>query len=317
MLKRNKNRYSGRSVRYFDYRLGVVNSKKPRIATVFLPGLIVLSILGGGGFYGYSLYEKPVTNARANAAPIEVETVAEQYNDQTDQKSYQAKEDSMLASSIKSKIKKMPAGSEWAVSIRDLNSGRMANVNADIQMDSASLYKLFLLAPLEKKLSADNWKSKLGTQSIEQCVDLMIRVSDNDCPQAIGSFINWKTVDTYNQSLGFANTVIGTKGSQVTTTRDVSELVFRLQNSQMLSDKARRIVFDALYEQKFRSGVPTGCGQDCLVGNKTGDLSNVKHDVAIVKHDDAHYVVAIMSSGNSTWQQVADLASSIDEAMRP
>lgn len=316
-MKRNKKLFAGPKVRYFEHSAGVVNTRKPLILTVFLPSVIVMALLGAGGVYGYNNYLKPVAVASAQEAPVEVpKPVEEADTSPVEQKAFQAKEDVGLSGTIKEKLDTMPKDTKWSVSVRDLNSGRMANINADNQMESASLYKLFLLAPLEKKISADNWKSKVGDKTINACVEAMIKVSDNDCPQALGNYINWKTIDTYNESLGFKNTKIGKKDQQVTSSRDVSELMYRLQNSQILSDKARRLVFDALYGQKYRTGIPTGCGSECLVGNKTGDLSKVKHDAAIVTHGSAKYVVVVMSEGGS-WQQIGDIARAVDIAMLP
>lgn len=172
------------------------------------------------------------------------------------------------------------------------------------------------MAPLEKKLSADYWKSRLGNQTINSCVEAMIKKSDNDCANAVGNYAGWKTIDPLNQGLGFTKTKINAKDNQQTTARETADLLYRLQNSQILSDKGRRVFFDAFYEQQHRYGIPAGCGQDCLVGNKTGESNNVKHDAAIVTHGSTQYVVVIMSTG-ANWAQLADVAHTIDLAMLP
>lgn len=315
-MKRNKKLSSATSVRYFNHQLGVTNTRPSLMLSVFLPLVITIGLIGGGGLYGYDYYQKSRPVLLSTDQPAEVVKVPKEDSEPISPKAYQAKEDEQLAKTIQKKIDSLPKNSEWSVSVRDLNSGRMANINADTSTRAASLYKLFLLSPLEKKISADNWKSSFGNQTINSCVTAMIKVSDNDCPQSLGSYINWKTVDLHNESIGFKNTKISKTGAQVTTTRDVSELMYRLQNSQILSDKARRLVFDSLYEQKYRSGIPAGCGSECLVGNKTGEIDNFKHDAAIIKHDSSQYVLVIMSTGAS-WQQVADVAHSIDDAMLP
>lgn len=315
-MKRNKQLLSGPSVRYYEHTVGIVNKKRSVFLTVFLPVVLVLGLLGGGGLFGYNYYKNNQPVRQSVETPAVVQTLAAAEEEPIIQKAVQAKEDKQLAALVREKVDEMPKNTKWAVSIRDLNSGRMANVNADNKMESASLYKLFLLAPLEKKISADYWKSSLGKQSISACVTAMIKVSDNDCGNAVGTYTGWKNIDVLNQSLGFVNTKVNTKDGNVTTAREVSELMYRLQNSQLLSDKARRLVFDALYEQKYRSGIAAGCGSECLVGNKTGEIDNVRHDTAVVTHGSTKYVVTIMSTGGS-WSQIADIARTVDDAMNP
>jgi beta-lactamase class A len=241
-----------------------------------------------------------------------------QTQEQTDKKEApkRAQEDAALAKLIEKKIKEMPKGTKWSVSVRDLNSDRMANVNADDQFEAAGLSNLFLLAPLEGKVGADQWNNRLAGKPASTCVEQMLKATDNKCAEAIASYVNWQSIDGTNRGLGFKNTKMESAKSQQTTSRDVSEVLHRLQTGQMLTDKARRVVFDGLYRQKARDGIYKGCGVDCLVGNKTGESDKVRHDAAVVTHGPAKYIVVIMSSGGS-WQQIADITQTIDVAMLP
>lgn len=314
-MKQNKMLFSGPGVRYYEHNSGIVNNRRSVLLTVFLP-ILIIGAMVSGGLVGYDYYKESRPVLQSTEKPTPTQSIAAADEEQTSQKSYQAKEDKQLAALIREKVDEMPKNTKWGISVRDLNSGRMANINADSPMQTASLYKLFLLAPLEKKINADYWKSSLGKQTIGSCVTAMIQVSDNDCGNAVGTYAGWKNVDVLNKSLGFVNTKVNTKDGNVTTPREVSELMYRLQNSQILSDKARRLVFDALYEQKYREGIPKGCGEQCLVGNKTGDIDNVRHDTAVVTHGKARYIVTIMST-NGSWTQIADIARAVDDAMNP
>lgn len=319
-MKRNTKLIRGRDIRYYNYQSGTVARGRSRLLTVLLPMVLVFSALGGGGYFGYKQFHfltSPRPVLQSNETPSEKPAnLDEQDSENLSPQAFRLREDEKLSNEIKKKIDGMPKSVTWAVSVRDLNTGRMANINSDRKMESASLYKLFLLPALEKKINADNWKSRLGKGTINDCVIAMIKVSDNECPRSVGEYAGWKNVNPLNASLGFTHTNISDKSGNTTTARDVAEMMYRLQNSQILSDKARRAVFDALYAQKFRNGIPKGCGQECLVANKTGDIDNVKHDAAIVTHDSARYVVVIMTE-NGSWQNIADLAEQIDNIMLP
>ncbi len=315
-MKKNSSSVRGPKVRYFNHRVGTVTVRKPIMRSFVLPVFMTVGMMGGM-FYGFGQYQDARTAVvRANETKPQVIETVDKKESLNDQKPRQAKEDKKLANAIEKKLDSMPKNTKWAVSVRDLKSDRMANIRADQMVDSGSLYTMFLLSALEKKQPADKWKYKMNVQTVQDCVMKMINVSDAECSEAIGRNAGWQNINPQNRGLGFNNTSISSATEQKTTARDVSELMYRLQNSQMLSDKARRIVFDALYSQQSREGVPKGCGISCLVANKTSEFNDVKHDSAIVTHGSSQYVVVIMSSG-TTWAQVADVAKSIHEEMRP
>lgn len=107
-----------------------------------------------------------------------------------------------------------------------------------------------------------------------------------------------------------------TAKEQKTTAHDVGELLFRLQDGKVLSDKARRIVFDGLYGHKLREGIPAGCDQSCLVANITAESKNIRHDASIVTAGDSKYVLVVMTK-DASWSQIADFASAIRSELQP
>lgn len=305
----------GPKVRYYRHAVGVVKSKKRLPLKQTIRGLFVLALLAGttAGLFK-AFHNTPLQ--RSDGAPAQI-TIKESETKDKDLISTpkQAVEDASMAAFVQKQIDQMPKNQKWSVWVRDLKSERMVSVNADDSMASASLYKLFLLPSLESKLPAKNWNSRMGKQTITDCVIAMIKVSDNDCGEAMGNYIGWQYLDKFNSNLGFTKTKVG-NNKQQTTAREVGDMMYRLQNSQILSDKARRTAFDAFYAQKYRQGIPTGCGSECLVGNKTGEDGAVKHDVAVVTHNSAKYVVVIMSE-NAGWNDVATVAKTVDQALLP
>ena len=312
---RNKRYISGRSTRHFNYRTGVVQDKRSVLVTFFLPLFMMMGILAGGSYAGYNYYQNTpsiLANEDSDTSNQPKDTEDSPY----ELKAFQAREDEFLASQIKSKISDISGGSEWSVTVRDLNSGRMANVNADQKLNPAGLYKMFLLPSLEKRLSSDYWQSYIDYRySVEECVARMIKSDDDSCVTAFGYYLGWDKYNEYNQVLGFKETSIKQDGS-ISTSREVGEMMYRLQNSQILSDKARRLAFDSLYDQEKIDGIPKGCGQDCLVANLASEYEGYKHDVAVVTHGQAKYVVTIMTN-NASWSDIAEMASYIDKEMFP
>lgn len=314
-MKKRTRLFSRKTNRYFDYRIGSYGEQKSTARKAFLP-LFILMIFSATAFFGYSYISKPRPLLDTKKVAEIIQQVPQITQEKIDQKALQAHEDEQLAKTIDKLVRKMPADSDWSVSLRDLKSGRMANVNSDETMPSGGLYDLFLLPSLEKKLTANNWNSKVGQKSVNDCVMAMIRLADKDCGVVLANYVNWRNIDPHNQTLGFSKTKLTDPSTQITTARETADLIYRLQNSQLLSDKARRLVFDALYEQKFRYGIPNGCLENCLIGNKTGETGQYRHDAAVITHGQSKYVLVVMSK-NASWPEIASLAKSIDNEMLP
>lgn len=224
-------------------------------------------------------------------------------------------QDKQLEKKIAAKLATFPKNQQWSVYVQDINSNRSASINADATYEPASFYKLFLLAPLESKFPADKWSTRIQGKSLKTCIDLMLRLSDNACGQAIGSLINWSYADSFNESIGFKKTQFSDGKGGSTTPREVGELFASLRKGEILSDKARRQIFDSLYAQKYASGIPAGC-TECRVANKTGDINGFVHDGGIVTHGKESYVLVIMSKGGS-FVQIADLTRAVESEMYP
>lgn len=319
---KTKNRlFSQKKVYYFSYKNGILQKGvNLPVLRVFATSFMAVAVLFVAGYNIHSFYVGQRSGKSFQQAVAEPEvSQAETAKDKLRTATTQAEEDKVLASVISEKLTSLPKGQQWSVYVRDLNTNRMASVAADESYDPASFYQLFLLPALENKVSADlwnGWRTRINNKPVSHCVDLMIRASDGVCGEAVGNFVGWDYADQVNQSLGFHKTKLSPDAARQTTAREVGDLMYRLQTSQLLSDKARRNLFDALYAQAHTDGIPAGCGVNCLVANKTGQNDTMHHDVAVVTDGEAKYIVVIMSKGAS-WQTLAEVERAVNTAMLP
>lgn len=297
---------------HFHYKKGVqrTSHKLRNTAGIFVAFALV------GGLIKADAMSVFASSARNHQA---VETVEAAPNPQATDSSIPVatslpKQDTALESSINQVIKEFPKEQQWSVYVQDLSTQRAANVHADEVYDAASLAKLFLLAPLESKTPSDKWSYyRIGSTNVGTCVDAMLRVSDNDCAKSIGAMVNWNYVDQFNRSLGYSKTTL--TGTPKTTAAEVGDLLVNLKKGKMLSDKARRTVFDSLYAQKFTEGLPSGCS-NCRTANKTGQTDTVTHDAGIVTHGQRSYVIVVMSKGGS-FAQIAQITKAVETELNP
>lgn len=305
-------------VYYFNHRHGVLKKKAWSRYTV-MSGVLTMAVMVGTAVGVTRAVQYQMS--RSSASNLQRESLATNTGTQSDEEDKlksvptKAREDEQLAKQIKEKLKNVPGGQKWSVYVRDLNSDRMASINADDSIEAAGLSNLFLTAPLEAKVPAYNWERRGGQKNLADCVEAMINSNDSSCVKTVSQYADLKEVNNVNASNGFKKTTVTAK-AQETTAREIGDLLFRLQSSQVLSDKARRVVFDGLYGQKNRDGLPAGCDQTCLVANLTGESKNVRHDAAIVTSGNTKYVVVVMTE-NANWGQIADVGSTIRLLMQP
>lgn len=299
---------------YFHHDNGVVIRKKLSIvATLYASTLLVI---GGGFFITYS-YALPVIKKNIknfqNQQPVQTASVVglEPKSDENVRPEIQ-KENEILSGLLKDKLATYSKGQNWSVMMYDLQEGSSVNINTDRTFGASSLYKLFLLEALEEKLPFDKWsKTKLPDRTtIQKCVEDMLKNTDSACAEDLGGFIGWDKVDELNAKNGYIGTKLTGTDGRKTTAKDVGELLTRLKKGEVLSDKARRFVFDALYQQVNTRGITVGCN-GCRAADKLGEASGIAHDAGIVTHGDKSYVVVLMSEGGN-FDQIAELTKLIE-----
>jgi beta-lactamase class A len=207
-------------------------------------------------------------------------------------------------------------GQDWGVSVERLGDEHaIAQHQPLLRFYPASLYKLLITQSLSEKVPADQWSKRTvydyrGGHTYLECVDLMLRVSDNACGEAIGNFLNWRNVDGRLGAIGLENTKLNSIENRFTTAADMSTFMRLLHDDPILSHQAKDQVLNSLKVQQYRDGIPAG-SLGCEVYNKIGDLNGYRHDVALVECDGVTYSLAIMSKGGS-YKQIADLARVIN-----
>lgn len=314
MSKKSKVLSGRRDNNYFNYRSGVYNRDRNYASLKFV---ILLVFVMAGGFLGSGyIYLENTTKTLSSLQKEEnILKPVSQLESDLDKKIIQLKEDKVLTETVKDHIDEMPKGSDWFVSVRDLSTGSMSNIDADKTLPAGSMYELFMIAPLERKLSSEYWTSYLSQKPVERCVVDMMASEDEDCARGFGYYANFNEINTVNNEIGFNQTNIDYQ-TKSTSVKDMSEMIYRLQKSQIHSDKARRLIFDGLYQDANKRGVAKACGEGCLVASKTAEVDGYMHNVAVVTNaKGARYVVAI-SAHNASWGDVEKLAQMIDADMQ-
>lgn len=202
---------------------------------------------------------------------------------------------------------------------------RHAGYNDTKIFETASTYKLFIAYGTLKRIESGAWHWSdqiVGGKDLTRCFNDMIRLSDNDCAQALLAKIGFSALTNEIHAVGLSNSSF-LKSYIQSSPADLATYLGMLQSGQLLSATSTSTLISAMKQNVYRQGVPAGSGG--TVADKVGFLNpghiqdvpgtvNLLHDAAIVYSPSGTYVLTVMT-GNSSWATIADLTRQI-EALR-
>ncbi len=187
---------------------------------------------------------------------------------------------------------------KFGIVVKDLATGETAGINPDQQMESASLYKLFVAQRIYQQIDLGQLTygkaAGGGTgRNIQDCLRVMINISDNDCGRALGTILGW---GAQNQALaieGYKATNLATP--QKTSAGDVATLLSRLYTGTLVSANSTNGFMGLLKDQRVNNRLPVGLPTGTVIAHKTGDLDGFVHDAGIVYGPKTNYLVVVTS----------------------
>ncbi len=207
-------------------------------------------------------------------------------------------------------------GVEFSFAIKNLDTGAYV-VHNNRQMNSASLIKLFILETVYTEMAKGNYEL---TAEREKDLRIMITQSNN---QAANNFIDdfggdnekrkVEETNTINKTIkakGYKHTELnrkmhdtlppgGPSGYQnYTSAEAVCTLLEGIYNKTLLKEPYNKDAFDFLKKQERRGKIPAKIVSkynDVMVANKTGELSQVENDAAIIMGDGFNIVFVVLT----------------------
>jgi beta-lactamase class A len=98
--------------------------------------------------------------------------------------------------------------------------------------------------------------------------------------------------------------------NNTTTARGLLMLLEKIEKGEAVSAKADAEMSSILKRQQFNNGIPAGLPKGVVVGHKTGNITKIHHDAAIV-YGDRPYVLVVLVRGLQDEGHSAALIASI------
>lgn len=217
-----------------------------------------------------------------------------------------------------------PAGEQkeqWAISVLDLMTGAEGDLNGDVQMASASVMKVFLMAAIYDRVCYPESEARhipfeeSYDGELKQLITDMITVSDNTAANTLlerlgggDATAGMAVVNEFCQEQGYTQTSIGRKfleeptaGDNWTSANDCRNLLASIWQGACVNAEASGKMKEYLKNQTRTGKIPAGISDsDVTTANKTGELAGdygqyVENDIAVVEHGAHAYVLCVLS----------------------
>jgi beta-lactamase class A len=206
----------------------------------------------------------------------------------------------------------------YTLSLREIGGDQhQVGIDENRRIEPASVIKLFWAWAVLKRV--DEGTITLNTTlrtgfTWDRCLNLMIKVSDNDCSAWIREGLGNNTLNAQLLASGYPNTQIvldayGKYKTKYTTAADTSLLLERLEQGTLLTPLSTLYFRNLLKAQTFRTRITPGVQKGVVVENKGGNLwvtgGWTESDAAIVRGPHSTYVLVIYGRNEAKKAEIA------------
>jgi beta-lactamase class A len=150
---------------------------------------------------------------------------------------------------------------------------------------------IYTLDPADDS-ETDLYKAAGQTRTLRQLCELMITVSSNLATnllieklgvENIRATVHSLHADGMNVLRGVEDSKAFAKGlNNTTTARGLQQLMDAIARGEAVDQESSRQMIEILERQQFNEGIPAGLSSGTRVAHKTGEITKIHHDAAIV-----------------------------------
>ncbi len=164
------------------------------------------------------------------------------------------------------------------------------------------------------------------TETVRELIRLMITVSSNlatnilierVAPDRVMDLMHAIGAEHIRVLRGVEDGKAFEKGlNNTTTARDLMIILRRIAERRAVSAKASDEMINIMLDQKFNEGIPAGLPRNARVSHKTGSITKINHDVAIVyPPGQKPYVLVVLTRGIADEKLAHKLIADISRAV--
>ncbi len=207
----------------------------------------------------------------------------------------------------------------YSIVVRNMKTGESYSQNPDRVYESASLYKLWVMACVYQQLNSGKLKksdtltgtvedlnlsfgiastdAELTTGKISYTVGdaltNMITVSDNYSALLLAKKIGMSNIAKFLNSQGLSSSQTG--NPPTTTASDIMQFYSKLYHHELINYESSEEMIALLRGQAINDRIPKYLPTGISVAHKTGELDDFKHDAGIVYTPKGDYIIVLLS----------------------
>ncbi len=300
-------------------RLRRIHKQRAFRRNSFMGGIFILLAVVSLSLFLYRLHEKSEYIEAAvenNSAPISA-PISSVSQDQMETKS-------AASSGLEQAVKKALEGTKgtYAVAVKNLNSGESYYYNEHQKFQSASIYKLWIMAVVyeqmkngtikaDEVLESDvvelNMKFNIASEyaelkegsvkfTVTEALEQMITNSHNYASLLLSARIRLSNVKNFLSKYNMHDSSIGEPPS--TTAADLVVFFEKLYRGDFTDQRYTEEMIALLKRQNLNYMIPKYLPANIIVAHKTGQLFTVSHDAGIVYMKNGDYIIALLSESD-------------------
>ena len=198
----------------------------------------------------------------------------------------------------------------------------IVEVEPDKQYFSASLYKLYLAFLVwqdvdQSVLALDQIilnHPVYGNRNLWQCLDIMVRISDSPCAEALLATYSYQELQSRLNDLGLVDIDVE---NFLVSARDMAKLIELIEAGQSLSAMANQHLLASMNLQIYRQGLQQVFSKSgSLVYNKVGYSPRDWHDVGLVRlGGEGRPLVIALLTNQAGVARVAEAADTLNQLL--
>jgi len=210
----------------------------------------------------------------------------------------------------------------FGIAVRDLGTGLSVLLNEDLPFQAASLYKLPVMYEVFKQrddgalnfreemtIGADDDAMDLGTLpwpigtriTVGTALERMVTISDNSGAYMLTKRVSSRRINEDVAEIGLRRTTIQSEGLR-TSAGDMLRLLELLAQGDAVGPATSAEMVRLMTRQQIRDRIPALMPPDAIVANKTGNLGQASHDVALVYGPRSTFAIALLSDGGTDYE---------------
>lgn len=210
----------------------------------------------------------------------------------------------------------------FGIVIKNLKTGERYYFNEEKTFETASLYKLWVMAAVfnqiqngklketdilskdveelnkDFNIASDSAELTEGTITwpVQNAIEQMITISDNYSALLLTERIGLSNVAAFLENNGFMQSKVGVDNKNpISTASDIALFLEKLYNQQLANKEYTDKMLDLLKNQQLNGKLAKNLPQDTVIAHKTGELNDISHDAGIVYSPKGDYLIVIMS----------------------